>query len=87
MRILIILLIAVMLTGSANSQLFDKLKKSAEKLVDTKKTGNPFSSEEAAKAIKEALVNGTSKGTDFISKADGFYKNPEIKIWVFYFNI
>ena len=40
----------------------------------------PFTEEEAANALKEALSQGTSKGVDLLSKADGYYKNPEIKI-------
>ncbi|MFT6055240.1 MAG: hypothetical protein ACJAS3_000493 [Roseivirga sp.] len=40
----------------------------------------PFSKEEAAEALKQALEQGTSKGVDLLSKADGYYKNPEIKI-------
>jgi hypothetical protein len=39
-----------------------------------------FSKEEAAEALKQALEQGTSKGVDLLSKADGYYKNPEIKI-------
>ncbi|SVE12858.1 uncharacterized protein METZ01_LOCUS465712, partial [marine metagenome] len=39
-----------------------------------------FSKEEAAQAIKESLVNGTNSGTETVSKPDGYFKNPEIKI-------
>ena len=35
---------------------------------------------EAAKGIKEALVNGTGVGVDFLSKKDGFFKNLTYKI-------
>lgn len=42
--------------------------------------GAAFSKEEAAEALKEALAQGTSKGVDVLSKLDGYYKNPEIKI-------
>ncbi|KYG80944.1 hypothetical protein AWW67_08820 [Roseivirga seohaensis] len=42
--------------------------------------GAAFSKEEAANALKEALEQGTSKGVDILSKVDGYYKNPEIKI-------
>lgn len=30
--------------------------------------------------LKEALVNGTTKGSDQASKTDGFFKNPALKI-------
>jgi hypothetical protein len=39
-----------------------------------------FTKEEAANGLKEALIQGTSKGVDLLSKADGYLKNPEIKI-------
>jgi hypothetical protein len=43
-------------------------------------SGQSLSTDEIASGLKEALTNGTSKGTDFVSKLDGYYKNPEIKI-------
>jgi len=49
-----------------------KLKKSV--------TGGSLTTEEIAAGLKEALTNGVSKGTDFVSQLDGYYKNPEIKI-------
>ena len=30
--------------------------------------------------LKEALINGIAKGSDLVSQADGYFKNPEIKI-------
>jgi hypothetical protein len=78
--ILIVLLFTFLIINPVQSQIFDKLKKNAEKLINLDTKNTPYTSEEAAKAIKEALINGTSKGTDLISKADGFYKNPDIKI-------
>jgi hypothetical protein len=36
--------------------------------------------QDAANGIKEALVKGTSTGVELVSKADGFFGNPEIKI-------
>lgn len=35
---------------------------------------------DAAAGIKEALLKGTTEGVDRISKVDGFFGNPEIKI-------
>ncbi|MEO5977454.1 MAG: DUF4197 domain-containing protein [Chryseolinea sp.] len=52
---------------------------SLKKLKNTV-TGQSLSTEEIASGLKEALINGTSKGTDLVSKLDGYYKNPEIKI-------
>lgn len=42
--------------------------------------GGGFSQEEAANAIKESLIKGTSSGTETVSKTDGYFKSPEIKI-------
>ncbi|MCX6152920.1 MAG: DUF4197 domain-containing protein [Candidatus Kapabacteria bacterium] len=89
---IIIIGLLIFSSTSLNAQLFDELKGEASKIIkkgtidprigtiDTGRTNIGFTEAEAAKAIKEALVQGTSKGTDIVSKLDGFYKNPEIKI-------
>lgn len=35
---------------------------------------------EVGEGLKEALVKGISTGSDLVSKVDGYFKNPEIKI-------
>ncbi len=40
----------------------------------------PPTADEVSKGLKEALVQGTNKGTNLVSKVDGYFKNPEIKI-------
>lgn len=35
---------------------------------------------EVAEGLKEALVQGISKGSDLVSQVDGYFKNPQIKI-------
>jgi hypothetical protein len=35
---------------------------------------------EVAEALKEALIKGATNGSDIVSKLDGYYKNPDIKI-------
>jgi len=40
----------------------------------------PLTSAEVGEGLKEALINGISKGADQTSKLDGYFKNPEIKI-------
>lgn len=40
----------------------------------------PLSTEEVASGLKEALVNGISKGSDQASALDGYFKNPKLKI-------
>ncbi len=73
-QLLIALLVAAQL--NAFGQL-DKLINDAKKAVGTPKA---LTKEEVANGLKEALVNGITKGTDLTSKMDGYFKNPEIKI-------
>ena len=40
----------------------------------------PLTTAEVGDGLKEALVNGISKGADLVSITDGYFKNPEIKI-------
>lgn len=50
-----------------------------KKLKD-KVTGSKPTTQEVASGLKEALTKGVSKGSDEVSKTDGYFKNPEIKI-------
>jgi Protein of unknown function (DUF4197) len=43
-------------------------------------TEQPLTSGEVGSGLKEALINGISKGADLTSQVDGYFKNPEIKI-------
>ena len=52
-------------------------------LTDVNKSLNgdqPLTSGEVAEGLKEALVQGVSKGSDLVSQLDGYFKNAEIKI-------
>lgn len=62
-----------MFNCSSQAQIFKK----AKELIggDT-----AFTKEEAANALKQALEQGTVKGVGVVSKVDGYFKNPEIKI-------
>jgi hypothetical protein len=40
----------------------------------------PLTTAEVGEGLKEALINGISKGSDLVSITDGYFKNPEIKI-------
>ena len=50
------------------------------KKIKDKVTGGKLSSEDIASGLKEALTKGVSKGSDEVSKENGYFKNPEIKI-------
>jgi uncharacterized protein DUF4197 len=78
--LLFIILFVSVFSFKSEAQFFDKLKKEANKVLKKKDLSKTFSKDEAAKAIKEALAKGVSKGTDLVSKKDGYFKNTEIKI-------
>ncbi|MDQ2656907.1 MAG: DUF4197 domain-containing protein [Bacteroidota bacterium] len=40
----------------------------------------PLTTADVAQGLKEALIKGISTGSDLVSQADGYFKNPEIKI-------
>lgn len=50
------------------------------KKIKDKVTGGKPSTSEVASGLKEALTKGVSKGSDEVSRTDGYFKNPEIKI-------
>lgn len=55
-----------------------QILKKAKDLIGGGKGG--FTAEEAANGLKEALIQGTSKGVNVLSQVDGYLGNPEIKI-------
>lgn len=73
----LVTLFVVLCTSTASAQLFDKLKKQAQDVV---KNPSSLTQEDAAAGLKEALIKGISNGADLVSRLDGYYKNPEIKI-------
>ena len=62
------------------AQLFDALKKKANSLLKGETSMSGFTEQEAVSALKEALQNGITKGTNEVSKQDGYYGNQFIKI-------
>ena len=50
------------------------------KAMGTTPAEKPLTTVEVGDGLKEALVNGISKGADMVSITDGYFKNPEIKI-------
>jgi len=71
-----IVLLLVALSGNAFAQ-FDQILSKTKKALQP---GKPLTSEEVTNGLKEALINGITKGSDLTSKLDGYFKNPEIKI-------
>jgi len=78
-----IYLAAIIIAGSsfnAEAQL-PNLKKGLEKAATLKpSTGTGLSEDEVGRGLKEALNNGIEKGVSQLSKADGYFKDPQIKI-------
>jgi hypothetical protein len=77
--ILLSALILCTLAGSAQSKLLNKAKNAANKATG-KSTSSGLTNEEVIKGLKEALSIGSDNSASLASKADGFYKNPEIFI-------
>jgi hypothetical protein len=64
----------ITLAFSSPSQNFNDIKK----IVDPGKSG--LTEKDAVSGIKEALEKGTGESVNFVSKLDGYFGNPEIKI-------
>src|SRR5512147_1607047 len=75
LSILLVLVLMFVVPSCSNAQF---LKKVSKALNTTTSSG--FSEDEAASAIKEALVKGTGESVKIVSLVDGYFKNPEIKI-------
>ncbi|MFM7016587.1 MAG: DUF4197 domain-containing protein [Bacteroidota bacterium] len=81
MKSLIFTIVLAFFISAASAQNFNDLKKKAEKKITLPTTApKGFSEEEAGKALKEALNKGALKGSLDVSKLDGYFGNPKIKI-------
>ena len=79
MKSLIIILMALSPILVTAQNLKD-LKNKAEQKVAQPESKTNFTEEEAAKALREALKQGAEKGAALVSKTDGYFGNPKIKI-------
>jgi hypothetical protein len=66
----------VFMTHKAMAQLGNIVKQAQESLG----LGGGLSEGKIADGLKQALEVGTAKAVDLVSKTDGYYKNPQIKI-------
>lgn len=73
-KVILIVFVACMACTSAQ---INQAVSGASKMVNGDK---PLTTAEVGEGLKEALINGISKGSDLVSQADGYFKNPEIKI-------
>jgi len=72
----------VLLTSTSISlaQSWKKLTKDVGSKVEAVKGGTGLSEDEVGAGLKEALNQGIDKGVAQLSKADGYFKDPQIKI-------
>ncbi len=80
MKKLVLLCFAIATSTISFSQttLDDLIKKGQGQMKNG--SGNSLSNDEVVSGLKEALTVGSNKSSAQASKADGFYKNPAIKI-------
>ena len=71
--------LSIMLTGCTTAQINQTLNE-VNKVVNTTPAAPQLTTEEVGGGLKEALINGISKGADLVSLTDGYFKNAEIKI-------
>ncbi|MFT4736037.1 MAG: hypothetical protein ACI8QD_001160 [Cyclobacteriaceae bacterium] len=67
--------ITVLFTGCTAQQI-QQAKTALEGVLEE----DALSVQEVAKGLKEALIQGTKKGASSVSKLNGYYNNPQIKI-------
>lgn len=73
-----IILLTFILGACTTAQINQTLGE-VNKVLNTPQNTTP-TSDEVGGGLKEALINGISKGADLVSLTDGYFKNPEIKI-------
>lgn len=79
MKNILIITLGLFIANFSNAQTFGKLK---DKVNDAVGTGSssPLSESEITAGLKEALNKGIEKGVTQLSKPDGYFKDPQIKI-------
>jgi hypothetical protein len=70
------IILSFVLTACTSAQINQALS-DANKALNGEK---PLTTAEVGEGLREALINGISKGSDLVSQMDGYFKNPEIKI-------
>lgn len=72
----LLLAISIIFHVDADAQFLKDLKKQVKKAIPT----NGLSEDEVGKGLKEALNQGIDKGVNKVSKPDGYFKDPLMKI-------
>jgi len=78
MKRIIKYLVVIILIGIGPLSVKAQILQDAMKVIDQGKGG--LTEKDAADGIREALIKGTGQSVAFVSKTDGYFLNPEIKI-------
>lgn len=70
-------LAVLLIFGACTTAQINQTINQVNKAVSTEK---PLTTAEVGEGLKEALINGISKGSDQLSAVDGYFKNPQLKI-------
>jgi hypothetical protein len=70
-------ILLLLLLGACTATQINQAVSEADKMLGAEQ---PLTTAEVGDGLKEALINGISKGSDLASQSDGYFKNPEIKI-------
>jgi hypothetical protein len=73
-------ILVVISSSVASAQSWKKLSKDVGSKVESVKGGTGLSEDEVGAGLKEALTQGVEKGVAQLSQADGYFKDPQIKI-------
>jgi len=82
-KVLVISILLLFLAPTVNAQFWKKVKEAAEETVEDvmeEDISTALTEEEIVKGLKEALNIGIEKGVSRLSKPDGYFLDPEIKI-------
>jgi Protein of unknown function (DUF4197) len=74
------LILLSFILGACTTAQINQTLGEVNKAVNGTPAAPALSSEEVGSGLKEALINGISKGADLVSLTDGYFKNAEIKI-------
>lgn len=75
-----LILLSIICGACTSAQISQTLGEVNKAVTGTATTPPALTSEEVGGGLKEALINGISKGADLVSLTDGYFKNTEIKI-------
>jgi hypothetical protein len=80
MKYAVFLFLSLSLVCTLSAQGLKDLQKKASGVVKSPVAASGFTEEEAARALKEAFSKGTEWGVAMVSKENGYFGNPKIKI-------